>query len=203
MPLYMVNLQNVERDIFKEYIIESPVELTPQQTHLTARICAKELLGKLNLYAIEEAQQSAKDKVYFGVKSELDFEEVNHLLIHSIKETDHLKVYDLFNSGDRPAIFEFDPTKTLYSELEMLPTDDQDTENSEHRLRLWFADNVFSAESDGTSVTMTYQNGQLSIPSEFQALITGEMKTVMEQFIASGHKNDLSIRLRPIPEEAC
>lgn len=192
--LYLIQLEAIELNSWQEFLIESSEVITPSQQHLIARISANKLLASLGRTPIEKSLQDQKDKVYFSIDdNDKNIHADKFVQIKNISEISVENGYDLFTGDDRPKVISFDPLKTLYTELEMLPFDDMDCDGSTQRLRLWFKDAVFSNETDHTSIEFTYDNNGYYIPLEFQELITSSLHAEIIAFIKNGHKTDNQI----------
>ena len=193
--LHLIQLEAIELNSWQEFLIESDVVIPPQQQHLIARISANKLIESLGHTPIENSLQDEKDKVFFSLNDDdLNIQTDKFVQIKNISEISAENAYDLFTGDDRPKVIAFDPLKTLYAELEMLPLDDMDGGESTQRLRLWFKGVVFSNETDHTSIVFTHDADGYYPELEYRELITDAMDQAIKDFIKDGHKDDLSIR---------
>jgi len=193
--LYLIQLEAIELNSWQEFLIESDVAITPSQQHLIARISANKLIDSLGRTPIENSLQDDKDKVFFSLNDDdQNLQAGKFVEIKKISEINTKNAYDLFTGDDRPKVIAFDPLKTMYAELEMLPLDDMDGEENTQRLRLWFKDVVFSDETDHTSIVFTHDEDGYYINMEYRELITDAMDQVIKDFIKDGHEDDKSIR---------
>lgn len=193
--LYLIQLEAIELNNWQEFLIESDVAITPSQQHLIARISANKLINSLGRTPIENSLQDDKDKVFFSLNdSDQNIQADKFVQIKKISDISAENAYDLFTGGDRPKVIVFDPLKTMYAEIEMLPLDDMDGEENTQRLRLWFKDVVFSNETDHTSIVFTHDADGYYIDMEYRELITDAMDQTIKDFIKNGHKDDTNIR---------
>ncbi len=195
--LYLVSLCLAAKDLWQEYLIESDVSIPPSQQHLIARITANKLIEQQQLTVIDNALTSAleRDKIYYSnTGSDQSFNESQFVEIKSVREVDLDSAYELFTSDDRPKVISFDPIKTLYCELEMLPDDGLEDGSEENHLRLWFNENIQTSETDGSSLAFTYDSTGIHIPFEHKDLFTDDIIHYISDFIRTGHIADHSVR---------
>lgn len=193
--LYLIQLEAIQLNNWQEFLIESDVVVTPSQQHLIARISANKLIESLGHTPIEKSLQDDKDKVFFSTnEDDQNIQSDKFVQIKNISEISAENSYDLFTGDDRPKVIPFDPLKTLYSELEMLPLDELDQVLNLKRLRLWFKDVVFSDETDQTSIEFKYDDDGYYMDIEYFGLITDAMDQYINNFIKNGHVDDKNIR---------
>lgn len=193
--LYLIQLEAIQLNNWQEFLIESDVVVTPSQQHLIARISANKLIESLGHTPIEKSLQDNKDKVFFPTnEDDQNIQADKFVQIKNISEISAENAYDLFTGDDRPKVIAFDPLKTLYSELEMLPLDELDRTLNLQRLRLWFKDAIFSDETDQTSIEFKFDEDGYYMDIEYFGLITDAMDQCINNFIKNGHVEDKNIR---------
>lgn len=193
--LYLIQLEAIQLNNWQEFLIESDVVVTPSQQHLIARISANKLIESLGHTPIEKSLQDDKDKVFFSTnEDDQNIQADKFVQIKNISEISAENAYDLFTGDDRPKVIAFDPLKTLYSELEMLPLDELDRTLNLQRLRLWFKDAIFSDETDQTSIEFKFDEDGYYMDIEYFGLITDAMDQCINNFIKNGHVEDKNIR---------
>lgn len=193
--LYLIQLEAIQLNSWQEFLIESDVVVTPSQQHLIARISANKLIESLGHTPIEKSLQDDKDKVFFSTnEDDQNIQADKFVQIKNISEISAENAYDLFTGDDRPKVIAFDPLKTLYSELEMLPLDELDRTLNLQRLRLWFKDAIFSDETDQTSIEFKFDEDGYYMDIEYFGLITDAMDQCINNFIKNGHVDAKNIR---------
>lgn len=193
--LYLIQLEAIQLNNWQEFLIESDVVVPPSQQHLIARISANKLIESLGHTPIEKSLQDDKDKVFFSTnEDDQNIQADKFVQIKNISEISAENAYDLFTGDDRPKVIAFDPLKTLYSELEMLPLDELDRTLNLQRLRLWFKDAIFSDETDQTSIEFKFDEDGYYMDIEYFGLITDAMDQCINNFIKNGHVEDKNIR---------
>lgn len=193
--LYLIQLEAIQLNNWQEFLIESDVVVTPSQQHLIARISANKLIESLGHTPIEKSLQDDKDKVFFSTnEDDQNIQADKFVQIKNISEISAENAYDLFTGDDRPKVIAFDPLKTLYSELEMLPLDELDRTLNLQRLRLWFKDAIFSDETDQTSIEFKFDEDGYYMDIEYFGLITDAMDQCINNFIKNGHVDAKNIR---------
>lgn len=193
--LYLIQLEAIQLNNWQEFLIESDVVVTPSQQHIIARISANKLIESLGHTPLEKSLQDDKDKVFFSTnEDDQNIQADKFVQIKNISEISAENAYDLFTGDDRPKVIAFDPLKTLYSELEMLPLDELDRTLNLQRLRLWFKDAIFSDETDQTSIEFKFDEDGYYMDIEYFGLITDAMDQCINNFIKNGHVEDKNIR---------
>lgn len=193
--LYLIQLEAIQLNNWQEFLIESDVVVPPSQQHLIARISANKLIESLGHTPIEKSLQDDKDKVFFSTnEDDQNIQADKFVQIKNISEISAENAYDLFTGDDRPKVIAFDPLKTLYSELEMLPLNELDRTLNLQRLRLWFKDAIFSDETDQTSIEFKFDEDGYYMDIEYFGLITDAMDQCINNFIKNGHVEDKNIR---------